>query len=165
VSRDRDATGRPRNARPRDALGRPLPYEPDEADESSKPSGDAAGPADLAELEVADFPTLLAGAQRLLEAGRPFEAHELLEAAWKRAPQSQRPLWRALAQLAVGITHTLRHNPAGARAVLTRSAEELDRWASGGAVPPYRIDAPELARAAYRMAVSGTVEPVRLTHP
>jgi hypothetical protein len=123
------------------------------------------GRADLADLEAADFPTLLAGAQSLLDAGRPFEAHELLEAAWKRAPQGQRPLWRALAQLAVGVTHTMRGNQAGARAVLTRSAEELERWAPGGpqGPAPYEIDAPELARAAYRIAATGTVEPVRLT--
>jgi uncharacterized protein len=159
VTRDRDASGRPRNARPRDALGRPLPYEPDES------SADTGGRAELAELEAADFPTLLAGAQSLLDAGRPFEAHELLEAAWKRAPQLQRPLWRALAQLAVGVTHILRGNPAGALAVLTRSAEELQCWALGGVqgLAPYEIDAPELARAAYRMAETGTVEQVRLT--
>ena len=62
----------------------------------------------------ADPATLLAGAQRLLDAGRPFQAHELLEAAWKRAPEGERQLWRALAQLAVGVTHALRGNATGA---------------------------------------------------
>ena len=32
---------------------------------------------------------------------------------WKQTEGSQRGLWRALAQLCVGITHTQRGNPAG----------------------------------------------------
>jgi uncharacterized protein len=101
----------------------------------------------------------------LLDGARPFEAHELLEAAWKRAPEPLRPLWRALAQLAVGITHTLRGNRTGAQALLLRSATELERWSSEKIEPglPYHVDAPGLARAAKRMASTGTVEPVRLT--
>ena len=102
--RDRDRSGRPRNARPRDALGRPL----------ARDAQPAAYLAD-ADVEDADVATLLAGAQRLLDAQRPFEAHELLEAAWKRSPENERPLWRALAQVAVGITHLLRGNDVGGR--------------------------------------------------
>ena len=52
-------------------------------------------------------------AQRLLDAGLPFHAHEVLEAAWKAAPPDERELWRGLAQLAVGLTHLQRGNGRG----------------------------------------------------
>lgn len=67
-------------------------------------------------------------AQRLLDEGLPFPAHDVLEAAWKAAPESERPLWRALAQLAVGLTHAQRGNARGAVALLERSADALARW-------------------------------------
>src|SRR5439155_23761288 len=38
----------------------------------------------------------LAEAQALLDAGRPFHAHEVLEDAWKSAPEAERQLWRGL---------------------------------------------------------------------
>ena len=112
VTRDRDASGRPRNARPRDELGRPLAR------------------SDTDELAV-DAPALppeqaLAEAQRLLDAGRAFAAHEVLEAVWKSTTGSERVLWRGLAQLAVGLTHEARGNDAGAKALLLRAAETLE---------------------------------------
>jgi hypothetical protein len=80
----------------------------------------------------------LAEAQRLLDAGRAFHAHEVLEGTWKVAPAAERELWRGLAQLAVGITHAHRGNSAGAAALLRRAA---DRIAPYAADPPYRVDA------------------------
>ena len=81
--RDRDAAGRPRNARPRDGLGRPL-------------SRDAGDGEPLAGDEPALPPaSALALAQQLIDAGRPFRAHEVLEAAWKAAPQAERGSGRA----------------------------------------------------------------------
>lgn len=105
----------------------------------------------MVELEAADPVTALSGAQRLIDAGRPFEAHEVLEAAWKRAPEAERPLWRALAQLAVGLTHLARGNARGGAAVLSRSADELERWAGQA---PYGIAAKELARTGHLLAAS-----------
>jgi hypothetical protein len=67
-------------------------------------------------------------AQRLLDAGLPFPAHDVLEAAWKAAPELERPVWRALAQLAVGLTHVQRGNARGAAALLERSGDALARW-------------------------------------
>src|SRR4029079_9854938 len=92
--RDRDASGRPLNARPRDGLGRPLPH---------GASGVQRVPEGLT------LPPLesLAEAQRLIDAGRPFHAHEVLEGTWKAASQDERDLWQGLAQLAVGLTHAL----------------------------------------------------------
>ncbi len=150
MTRDRDRLGRARSARPRDALGRPLPYGAE---------GVEANP-EIALWETADDDTLVDAAQRLLDEGRPFEAHELLEAAWKRTVGPERQLWRALAQLAVGMTHRLRGNDAGAQALLTRSAEALESLDAGlGAAQ--RIDTAGLAGAARELAAGKAAE-VRL---
>ena len=70
-------------------------------------------------------------AQRLLDAGLPFHAHEVLEAAWKAAEPGARELWRGLAQVAVGLTHLQRGNARGAVALLHRGAENVSRWRAG----------------------------------
>lgn len=64
-------------------------------------------------------------AQRLLDSGRPFHAHEVLESAWKTADPTERDLWQALAQLAVGVTHAARGNPVGAQRLVDRGASRL----------------------------------------
>lgn len=131
AGRDRDAAGRPRNARPRDGMGRPLrPGQP----------GVARVPDDLA-LPPAQA---LAEAQRLLDAGRPFHAHEVLEASWKQAPPAERELWRGLAQVAVGLTHAQRGNARGAVALLGRGGERVAGYA---AAAPHGIDAAGISAA------------------
>jgi hypothetical protein len=122
--RDRDATGRPVNARPRDGLGRPLPRE--QAGVARVPEGLKLGPEET-----------LAEAQRLLDAGLPFHAHEVLEARWKTAPLLERDLWQGLAQLAVGLTHVLRGNPTGGAALLRRGARRIAAYRDAA---PYGID-------------------------
>jgi hypothetical protein len=134
--RDRDPAGRPRNSRPRDALGRPLPRGETGADRVPE---DLALPA----------PEALVLAQRLLDSGRPFAAHEVLEASWKQSPQPERELWRGLAQVAVGLTHLQRGNARGAVALLRRGAERVSGYAG---TPPYGIDAAGVARAAAGLA-------------
>lgn len=130
--RDRDSRGRARNARPRDATGRPLPR-------------DAVGVEQLADgLDLGPAESL-DEAQRLLDAGRPFAAHEVLEAAWKNSPDTERELWRGLAQLAVGLTHVQRGNARGAVALLTRAGERIGTWP--GPVP-HGLDLDGLAGAA-----------------
>jgi uncharacterized protein len=123
TERDRDESGRPRSDRPRDALGRPLPRHSE---------GVPRIPDDL-ELPPAET---LAYAQDLLDGGLAFNAHEVLEAAWKNGPDDEKTLWQALAQLAVGITHVQRGNFKGAATVLRRAsaALALDETA------PYDID-------------------------
>ncbi|KAA0080457.1 DUF309 domain-containing protein [Mycolicibacterium sp. P9-64] len=128
AGRDRDESGRPRNTRPRDALGRPLP------------PGSEGFPRIPDELDLTPAATL-AYAQELLDQGLAFNAHEVLEAAWKNGPDDERVLWQGLAQLAVGITHVQRGNPKGALAVLRRSSARL----ADLRVPPYGIDAAGLA--------------------
>lgn len=109
--RDRDASGRPRSARPRDPFGRPL----------ARGAGDSP-PDDAPALAPHDA---LREAQRLLDSGHAFAAHEVLEAVWKATPEPHRALWRGLAQLAVGLTHRARGNEVGARTLLKRGAETL----------------------------------------
>lgn len=79
----------------------------------------------------------LAYAQRLLDQGLAFNAHEVLEAAWKSSPAEQKPLWQAMAQLAVGITHVQRGNVDGAIAVLSRASTRL---ATVDRPAPYSVD-------------------------
>jgi hypothetical protein len=129
TDRDRDPAGRARNARPRDALGRPLPY--GTAGEERAPEGVVRTPE-----------RSLAEAQELLDAGRPFHAHEVLEDAWKSAPEGERQLWRGLAQLAVGLTHAARGNARGAATLLDRGAGNIAGYATA---PPHGIAVPRLA--------------------
>jgi len=67
----------------------------------------------------------LSYAQDLLDRGLAFNAHEVLEAAWKNGPDEEKTLWQALAQLAVGITHVQRGNVKGAITVLRRASAGL----------------------------------------
>ncbi len=67
-------------------------------------------------------------AQRLIDAGRPFHAHEVLEATWKAAPAAEREVWRGLAQMAVGLTHALRGNGRGAVTLLRRGADAVSSY-------------------------------------
>lgn len=85
----------------------------------------------------------LAEAQRLLDEGKPFHAHEVLEGVWKSAPPAERDLWQGLAQLAVGLTHALRGNPSGAATLLVRGRDRIAGYASA---PPHGIDVTGLIR-------------------
>jgi hypothetical protein len=129
MDRDRDAAGRPRNARPRDGLGRPLPRSVD--------TGTERVPDDL---EIVPAEATALGASLLAE-GRPFHAHEVFEAAWKTGPHDERELWQGLAQLAVGITHARRGNPKGAASLLRRGAQRVSDYAvTAPDSRPYGID-------------------------
>jgi uncharacterized protein len=88
-------------------------------------------------------------AQQLIDSGRPFHAHEVLEAVWKAAPDSERDLWRGLAQLAVGLTHAMRGNARGAAALLQRGADRLGGYPAAG---PYRIDVAGLRASSTSLA-------------
>ncbi len=85
----------------------------------------------------------LALADELLAAGRPFHAHEVLEASWKTAPPGERDFWQGLAQLAVGLTHARRGNAAGAVTLLRRGAAAVRPYAAADphAVPVERVAA------------------------
>ena len=149
--RDRDETGRARNARPRDALGRPLPY---------GTPGEPRAPEGVVRTPEAS----LREAQELLDAGRPFHAHEVLEDAWKTGPDDERDLWRGLAQLAVGLTHAARGNRAGAVTLLDRGVRSLG--SAGGTAARLGVDDTGLAGWAARLsAAAASGAPLDLTPP
>jgi predicted metal-dependent hydrolase len=101
--------------RARDAAGRPVPAD----------SPDAVEPVPEQALPPAEA---LALARQLLLQGRPFFAHDVLEARWKVAAPSERDLWQGLAQVCVGLTHLQRGNPVGGVRLLRRGADRLAGW-------------------------------------
>ncbi|MER6329626.1 DUF309 domain-containing protein [Streptomyces sp. NPDC001034] len=142
--RDRDAEGRARSARPRDGLGRPLPYGAEGV--PRQPEGVVRTPEET-----------VAEAQSLLDAGRPFHAHEVFEDAWKSGPEDERALWRGLAQLSVGLTHAARGNAVGGARLLRRGAGAVEGWErERGEDRPYGMDLAGVVRWARELA--GRVE-------
>ncbi|HEX3335188.1 MAG TPA: DUF309 domain-containing protein [Jatrophihabitans sp.] len=119
-----------RNTRPRDALGRPLPY--GSAGVDGQPEGVRRTPRES-----------LVEAYRLLNEGRPFHAHEVLEDAWKSGPVEEREFWRGLAQLAVGITHAARGNAVGGVRLIERGTNNLAPYAAD---QPYGVDVAAIVR-------------------
>lgn len=106
----------------RDALGRRV---------------DADSPARVPPVPETALPPLeaVALAQSLLDEGRAFGAHEVLEAVWKACPPDERDLWQGLAQLCVGVTHAQRGNPVGGARLLRRGAGHLPEELPYGLVP------------------------------
>lgn len=98
--------------RARDVAGRPVPAGSPDAVE---PVPEQALPPEQA----------LALARDLLARGRPFFAHDVLEAVWKVAPGAERDLWQGLAQVCVGLTHVQRGNRVGGVRLLRRGAGRL----------------------------------------
>lgn len=150
MDRDRDAQGRPRNARPRDGLGRPLPH-------------GTQGVARQPEGVVRTAEQTLTEAQRLLDAGRPFHAHEVFEDAWKASRErgaDDTGLWKALAQLAVGRTHQLRGNSVGADRLIRRAALGLAPYADA---PPHGVDVAGLH--AWAVQPDESMPALRVTSP
>jgi hypothetical protein len=145
--RDRDAVGRARNARPRDGLGRPLPR--------GSSDGSERVPDEL-HMSVDDT---IALAQRYLDSGRPFHAHEVLEALWKTQPTSERDLWQGLAQIAVGLTHAMRGNTVGATTLLRRGAGRV----AGYSGDMHGIDTVSVLSWAETLAAAPNVTPPPLT--
>lgn len=125
AERDRDARGRARQARPRDALGRPLPY-------------GASGVEPVPEAALPPHETI-AAARELIDAGRPFAAHEVFEARWKAGPPQERDLWQGLAQICVGLTHSARGNDVGAVRLVDRGTGNLQTYLRSDG-PTYGLD-------------------------
>ena len=123
--RDRDVEGRPRQSRPRDALGRPLPY--------GETGVEPVSEEPLPPSETIDV------ARSLVREGRPFSAHEVLEARWKAGPDEERDLWQGLAQICVGLTHAARGNDVGANRLVERGVGRVTRYDAGDG-PTYGLD-------------------------
>jgi hypothetical protein len=123
VSRDRNAEGRPENARPRDATGKPLPR-------GSGPSWRERLRA-LDEVRALPPREAIDEAERLVLNGEPFYAHEVLEGPWHVAAEPERAFWQGLAQVAVGLTHVQRGNATGACSLLRAAADKLAAYEDG----------------------------------
>jgi hypothetical protein len=120
-------------------LGRPLPY-------------GVEGVEPVSEEPLSPEDTLEA-ARTLVEGGRPFAAHEVLEARWKAGPAEERDLWQGLAQVCVAVTHAARGNQVGADRLFDRAAERLEAFAATG-LWSYGVDLP-LAVSRARSHVGG----------
>jgi uncharacterized protein len=131
--RERDAATRA--PRERDAAGRPVP----------PGSPDAVEPVPEEPLPPSEA---LALARDLLARGRPFFAHDVLEARWKAAPAPERDLWQGLAQVCVGLTHLQRGNPVGAARLLRRGADRLASYDG----PAYDVAVAAVSRQAHEAA-------------
>ena len=114
--------------RGRDAAGRPVP--PDSPDAVEQVPEVERTPDEALDL-----------AQALLDAGRAFYAHDVLEAAWKAAPPAEKELWQGLAQVCVGLTHEQRGNAVGAARLLRRGAGRLRDAAAAHGVRPGEVAA------------------------
>lgn len=148
MPRDRDAAGRPRNARPRDPLGRPLPHgAPNAIEEEILPDD----PDALLRIGVEHF-----------NAGRFFQAHEVWETAWHPSPAPERDFWQGITQIAVGFTHHGRGNPTGALTLLRRGAARIEPYGEihrGIPCAALAVRAREAADAIERDGVGASVTP------
>ncbi|GAB3453554.1 hypothetical protein GCM10027570_32770 [Streptomonospora sediminis] len=138
--RDRNPQGSAQNQRPRDRFGRPLPH-------------GSPGVPRVPDDAVFTPEEGLTEAQRLLDDGYAFHAHEVLEAVWKAADEPDRELWRGLAQVAVGLTHAQRGNRVGAARLLRRGAERVVAY---GPEAPDGVDA--VGAAAFARSVADRLD-------
>lgn len=100
---------------PRDPLGR------------LRPPGAPDALAYLKRLELSSAGEAFGRAVALFDEQRFFEAVKHFEYGWRAddVPADERPLWRALVQVAAGLCHIQRGNPKGAATVLARARSGL----------------------------------------
>ena len=103
-------------ARPRDRYGRPLGRAADPGNAYPGVPDRSFVSASLAWLEALAY----------VEQDLPFHAHEVFEQRWRCAPQTERALWRALAQWGAALTHEARGNATGARRIAERALGGLN---------------------------------------
>ena len=77
----------------------------------------------------AGTPPLLIEGVRLFNEGRYFEAHEVLEDAWRADRAATRHLYQGLLQVGVGLHHARRGNRRGALRLLDRGSDHLRPFA------------------------------------
>ena len=138
--RDRNAQGRPENARPRDRFGAPLP----------RGAGDELAQRREPAEVISSVDEAFTEAVRLFDEQRFFEAHEFLEYIWKsdEVPAADRDFWKGVTQVAVGCVHTQRGNSKGAVTLLERAGRYMAPYP-----PRYRgVAADTLAAAAVQLA-------------
>lgn len=82
--------------------------------------------------------------------GRFFDAHEVLEGAWRRSDDPRMRLLQGLIQWAVALEHHRRGNAHGARALLDRAMDNLEAGPPGSMgldLSACRAAAPRMRRA------------------
>lgn len=109
--------------RPRDRLGRPLDFD----DPRSFPEV-----PNRAEISAVDA---WSEAQKYLDQGLPFHAHEVFEQRWKSCPAGERDAWHALAQWGAALTQQARGNETGQRRIALRAQARLIEARERDAVP------------------------------
>ena len=117
-------------------------------------SRDAApGPAPTPEgaPEAPDVPEAVRRGVTLYNTGRFWEAHEALEAVWRRAPAAERPLWQGLIQAAAAMLHRERGNRHGLLAV---GGAAIGRLAAG-APPGFPVETARFVQALRRCVNEG----------
>jgi uncharacterized protein len=57
-----------------------------------------------------------------------FEAHEVLEDVWRKAPQAEKKFLQGLIQVAVALHHHSKGNLIGAQSLLSRAARNLSAY-------------------------------------
>lgn len=62
---------------------------------------------------------------RLFNAGKFFDAHEVLEDVWRAAPSHEKKFLQGLIQLAVALHHHSKGNNVGALSLLKRAANNI----------------------------------------
>lgn len=90
---------------------------------------------------MAEFPNALIQGIDLLNRGDYFEAHEVIEAAWRAEPGEVRVLYQGILQVAVVYYHISRQNYLGARKVIKRAILNLSPFTDNTL-----IDVPEIIR-------------------
>lgn len=71
---------------------------------------------------------LFAEAIRLFNHGNFFEAHEVLEQAWKVAEGAEKIFYQGIIQAAAALVHVQRGNYAGAASIYLKSRAKLDQF-------------------------------------
>ncbi len=140
VARERDAEGRPANARPRDRYGRPLPRgAQDEMPLKAEPDEVVSTVAEAFDHAV-----------ELFDSQRFFEAHEFFEWIWKHPDVDpvDKDFWKGVTQVAVGCCHIQRRNDPGALTLLDRAADYLDPYPD----VHHGVDTAELRRRSRALA-------------
>jgi len=138
--RDRNAEGRPENARPRGRFGALLP----------RGSVDELAHRQEPQDVVSSGPQAFDKAVALFDQHRFFEAHEFLEYVWKSSDiaDADRDFWKGVTQVAVGCCHVQRGNDTGAVTLLERATRYMQPYPADYA----GVAAGTLAQAALQLA-------------
>ncbi len=103
------------------------------------------------------LPPLLGEGISLFNQGRFYDAHEVLEDAWRASEEPLKRFLQALIQIAVGLHHHGTANLAGARSLLARGAAKLEQYPAG--YYDLNVEALRAAVEAWRTALERGLPP------